>query len=110
MHKVNSFSSKYDYEHIVIDNKSTDNTINILKRIAKTNKNLKVIINSRNFGHIRSPFYGLLQAKGDAVITFNSDFQDPPELIPDYIKSWEKGYRISLGQKTKTNDFFIHFY
>ena len=104
---MNSFSSKYDYEHIVIDNKSTDNTINILKRITKNKKNLKVIINSRNFGHIRSPFYGLLQTEGDASIFLNADFQDPPELIPDYIKSWEKGYRITLAQKTKTNDSFI---
>lgn len=104
---MNSLQSQYDYEHIVIDNSSKDNTINILKKNAKVNKNLKVIINSRNFGHIRSPFYGLLQAKGDAVIFFNSDFQDPPELITEYIKSWEKGYRITLGQKTKTNEFFI---
>ena len=65
---MDSLQSKYDYEHIVIDNKSTDNTINILKRISKNKKNLKVIINSRNFGHIRSPFYGLLQTKGDASI------------------------------------------
>ena len=107
---MNSLSSKYDYEHIVIDNKSTDNTINILKKITKKNKNLKVIINSRNFGHIRSPFYGLLQSKGDASIFLNADFQDPPELIPDYIKSWEKGHKITLGQKTKTNEFFIMKY
>ena len=104
---MNSLQSKYDYEHIVIDNSSKDNTINILKKNAKVDKNLKVIINTRNFGLIRSPFYGLLQAKGDAVIFFNSDFQDPPELITEYIKSWEKGYRITLGQKTKTNEFFI---
>ena len=102
-----SLKSKYVYEHIVIDNKSTDNTINILKKIAKEDKNLKIIINSRNFGHIRSPFYGLLQAKGDAVIFFNSDFQDPPELIPDYIKSWETGHKITLGQKTETKENFF---
>jgi len=107
---MDSLRSQYDYEHIVIDNKSTDNTINILKKIAKKDKNLKIIINSRNFGHIRSPFYGLLQTKGDAVIFFNADFQDPPEMILDYIKSWEKGYNISLGQKTKTNEFFIMKY
>ena len=103
---MNSLQSKYDYEHIVIDNSSKDNTINILKKNAKVDKNLKVIINTRNFGLIRSPFYGLLQAKGDAVIFFTSDFQDPPELITEYIKSWEKGYRITLGQKTKTNECF----
>tara|TARA_Y100001970_G_C14251523_1_gene872249 strand:- start:2906 stop:3841 length:936 start_codon:yes stop_codon:yes gene_type:complete len=107
---MESLKSKYDYEHIVIDNKSIDNTISILKKIAKEDKNLKVIINSRNFGHIRSPFYGLLQAKGDAVIFFNSDFQDPPEMIPDYIKSWEAGHKITLGQKTETKEnFFIKY-
>jgi len=102
-----SFKSQYDYEHIVIDNKSTDNTIKILKKIANKNKKLKIIINSRNFGHVRSPYYGILQTKGDAVITMNSDFQDPVELIPEYIKSWEKGHKITLGQKNKTKDSFL---
>ena len=101
------FDNKYEYEHIVIDNSSNDRTIEILKSIAKKNKKLKIIINSRNFGHIRSPFYGLLQAKGDAVIFMSSDFQDPIDLIPKYIKSWEMGNRITLGQKTKSKEFFL---
>ena len=104
---MTSFQSKYDYEHIVIDNNSNDNTIDILKELAKEDKNLKVIINSRNFGHIRSPFYGLLQAKGDAVIFFNSDFQDPPQLIEEYISNWEKGHKVTLAQKNKTKEPFI---
>ena len=99
---MSSLKSKYDYEHIVIDNKSTANTIKILRKIAKTNKNLKVIINSRNFGQSRSPFYGLLQTKGDAVISLAADFQDPLKLIKDYIISWEDGFKITLGQKIKT--------
>jgi len=107
---MDSLQSKYDYEHIVIDNLSTDNTINILKKIAKEDKNLKIIINARNFGCIRSPFYGLLQAKGDAVIFLNSDFQDPPELIPNYIENWEKGHKITLGQKTKTKEIIFMKY
>ena len=102
--------SKYDYEHIVIDNKSTDNTIKILKENANKNKNLKIIINRKNYGQARSAFFGILQAKGDAVIFMNSDFQDPVELIPDYIQSWEKGSRITLGQKTNTNDFSLMKY
>ena len=68
---------------------------------------MKIIINTKNFGCIRSPFYGLLQAKGDAVIFLNSDFQDPPELIPNYIENWEKGYKITLGQKTKTKEIIF---
>ena len=71
----------YDYEHIVIDNNSTDKTIPIIKKIAETDKNLKIIINSRNFGHLKSPVYGILQSSGDATILINSDFQEPVELI-----------------------------
>ena len=72
----------YDYEHIVIDNNSTDNTVNILKKICLTDKNLKIIVNNRNYGHLKSPFHGLMQASGDAVIIMASDFQDPIDLIP----------------------------
>jgi len=79
----------YCYEHIFIDNASTDNTVKILKSLAEHDKNLKIIVNARNFGHIRSPFYGLLQAKGEAVISIVADLQDPPELIPEFIKKWE---------------------
>ena len=92
-----------DYEHIVIDNNSTDKTINILKKLANEDKNLKVIINSKNYGHIRSPFYGILQSESDATILMASDFQDPVELIPKYIEYWKKGYDVVLGQK-KTSD------
>ncbi len=101
-----SLKSKYEYEHIVIDNKSTDNTTKILKKIASKKKNLRVIINARNFGQIRSAFFGILQTNGDAVIFMNSDFQDPLEMIPKYIKSWESGNKITMGQKTTTNESF----
>ena len=94
----------YDYEHIVIDNSSTDKTILILEELAATNKKLKVIINSRNFGHIRSPIYGLLQASGDAMILMSSDFQDPVELISKYIEEWEKGHLVVMGQKTMSDE------
>ena len=94
----------YDYEHIVIDNSSTDKTILILEELAAANKKLKVIINSRNFGHIRSPIYGLLQASGDAMILMSSDFQDPVELISKYVKEWEKGHLVVMGQKTTSDE------
>ena len=94
----------YDYEHIVIVNSSTDKTILILEELAATNKKLKVIINSRNFGHIRSPIYGLLQASGDAMILMSSDFQDPVELISKYIEEWEKGHLVVMGQKTTSDE------
>ncbi len=100
----------YDYEHIVIDNLSTDSTVKILEKKTQEDKNLKVIINSRNFGHIRSPIHGLLQSSGDAVILMSADFQDPVELIPKYIEEWEKGYPVIMGQKiTSEESKFKHF-
>lgn len=100
----------YDYEHIVIDNLSTDSTVKILEKKTQEDKNLKVIINSRNFGHIRSPIHGLLQSNGDAVILMSADFQDPIELIPKYIEEWEKGSPVVMGQKlTSEESKFKHF-
>ena len=75
----------YQYEHIFIDNNSSDNTVNIIKEVIKKDKRVKLIVNVRNFGHIRSPYYGLLQASGDACILIASDLQDPPELVSDFI-------------------------
>ena len=94
----------YAYEHICIDNASSDGTVAILRELAGEDKNLKVIVNARNFGHIRSPQYALLQARGDAVIGMASDLQDPPGLIPDFIKKWEEGYKIVLGVKTSSEE------
>ena len=84
---------QYTYEHLFIDNNSSDKTVLILKEISKTNKNIKVIVNARNFGHIRSPFHGLIQCKGDAVISLVADFQDPPEMIEQFLQKWEEGYK-----------------
>ena len=100
---------EYDYEHIFIDNASTDNTVKILKSIANKDKNLKIIVNSRNFGHIRSPFYGLLQGCGDAVIFLASDLQDPPEMIKDFIAKWKEGYKIVLGVKKQSRESKLMF-
>ena len=102
--------SAYDYEHIVIDNASKDGTADILRGLAKEDKNLKVIINARNFGHIRSPHYAFLQAKGDAVIVMASDLQDPPSLIPEFIKKWEEGYKIVLGIKSESEESPLMFF
>jgi glycosyltransferase involved in cell wall biosynthesis len=96
--------SQYEYEHIFIDNASEDNTVSILKKLAKEDKHIKVIVNSRNFGHIRSPFHALMQAKGDAVISLVADFQDPPKLILDFIKQWEAGSQIVLGIKKSSHE------
>ena len=100
---------EYEYEHLIIDNNSTDGTIDKIKLLASKDKNLKIIINSKNYGHIRSPFYGLLQTKSDASILMASDFQDPIDLIPKYIEEWKKGKKIVLGEKTSSEENQIKY-
>ena len=97
----------YDFEKIFIDNCSTDNTQSIIREICKKNKEVKAIFNNRNFGYTRSPYYGILQAKGDAVILCCADFQDPPKLIPDLIKKWENGSRVVLLKRTISNENYF---
>ena len=100
---------QYSYDHIYIDNCSTDGTEQKLRKLAAEDKKIKVILNARNFGHIRSPFHGLLQAEGDAVIYMVSDFQDPPELIPKLIKLWEGGAKAVLGIKDTSDEPGVMF-
>lgn len=95
---------EYDYEHILVDNASTDSTESILRSIAESDQRVRVILNMRNFGHVRSPYHAMLQARGSAVIGLASDLQDPPELIPDFIRQWECGYKIVLGEKTQSDE------
>jgi len=100
---------QYDYEQIVIDNASTDGTQEILRKLASKNLRLKVILNARNFGHVRSPYHGILQASGDAVIYLASDLQEPPELIPDFIKQWEQGAKAVVGIKDSSSESPLFF-
>lgn len=92
-------SADYEFEIIFIDNCSTDNTVEKLKLLAAADPAVKVIINTRNFGHIRSPYYGIIQSRGAATIYLASDLQDPPELIPEFIRHWEEGYKLVLAVK-----------
>jgi glycosyltransferase involved in cell wall biosynthesis len=94
----------YTYEIVIIDNASTDGTQDILRRLAADEPRLKVILNARNFGAVRSGYHALLQAQGDAVIAMASDLQDPPELIGSFVAQWEKGYKVVLAIKTESND------
>jgi glycosyltransferase involved in cell wall biosynthesis len=96
----------YRYEHIFIDNASVDNTVSILKLLAANDPNVKVIVNARNFGHIRSPFYAMLQAQGAAVVLLASDLQDPPQLIAEFIKHWEAGFKVVVGVKPSSKENF----
>lgn len=104
--KMNSYTN-LNYEHIVIDNDSSDDTQNILRNCAKDDKKIKLIFNRRNFGWVRSFYHGLLQADGDAVIMLASDFQDPLELIDEYIKKWQDGSNIVLSKKVDSDENFL---
>jgi len=90
---------KYEFEFIFIDNHSEDKTVEKLKILAYSDPDLKVIVNTRNFGHIRSPYYGILQSRGIATIYLASDLQDPPEMIPEFIREWENGYKLVMATK-----------
>ena len=100
---------RYRYEHIFIDNASKDGTVAILREIAATDKNVKVIVNARNFGHIRSPYHAMLSARGDAVVCIVSDLQDPPQLIKEFIKKWEEGFLVIMAVKQNSEESPLFF-
>lgn len=96
--------SAYDYELVFIDNDSHDKTRDILRDICASNSKIKAIFNAKNFGQFNSPYYGILQTTGDCTISMVCDFQDPIELIPQYIREWENGYKIVIGIKTSSKE------
>ncbi len=100
---------QYTYEHVFIDNGSTDKTVSLLKELAASDSHVKAIINARNFGHVRSSFHGMVQCYGDAVITMVADFQDPPELIIKFLEKWEEGYQIVIGIKSASKENPVMF-
>jgi glycosyltransferase involved in cell wall biosynthesis len=100
---------RYEWECLIIDNCSTDRSSQILRQAAALDHRLKVIFNARNFGHIRSPYHGLLQAQGDAVIFLASDLQDPPELIEKFIPLWEEGWKVVAAVKTESEESPVFF-
>jgi glycosyltransferase involved in cell wall biosynthesis len=100
----------YRYEHVFIDNSSTDNTVPLLKEIAEADPQVKIIINSRNFGHIRSPYHAMLQTSGDATILIVADLQDPPSMIKEFIQKWEQGFKIVVGVKPESQESKLMFF
>ena len=96
--------SQYDYEVLFIDNASTDGTRYKIEQICEENRKIKAIFNVTNFGQFNSPFYGMCQTTGDCTIAMCCDFQDPPELIPVFVKEWEKGHRIISGIKSSSKE------
>ncbi len=94
----------YDYELLFIDNDSRDSTREKIRELCAGNPHIKAIFNAKNYGQFSSPYYGILQATGDCVISMAADFQDPPEMIPKYVKAWEEGYKLVMGQKTSSRE------
>lgn len=94
----------YDYEHVFIDNCSEDTTLTLLKGICANDTHVKVIENARNFGHVRSPYHGILQTTGDCTISMAADFQEPPALIPKLVKKWEEGFKVVCAVKTTSKE------
>jgi glycosyltransferase involved in cell wall biosynthesis len=97
------------FDHIFIDNASDDGTVDQLRILAAADLHVKVILNNCNFGHVRSPFHGLLQAGGDAVVMLAADLQDPPELIPELIRKWREGFLVVVGQKVNSRETPVFF-
>ena len=96
--------SEYDYEIIFIDNCSTDKTKDKLRILCSKNIKIKAILNAKNFGQFNSPYYGMLQAQGDCVISMCCDFQDPVEMLPGFVREWENGYKIVCGIKSSSKE------
>ncbi|MFA6081579.1 MAG: glycosyltransferase family 2 protein [Patescibacteria group bacterium] len=108
--KVFTKINNYDYEFIFIDNGSSDNTRRIILKVAKIDKKVKGIFLSNNFGPESSGRAGLDYAMGDAFIGIGCDLQDPPDLIPVFIKKWEEGYDVVMGAYKKVDEsFFMKF-
>lgn len=100
----------YRYEHILIDNCSTDATVQKIKEITAVDKRVKLISNVRNFGHIRSPYHAILQSRGDACVLIASDLQDPPEIIKQFIEKWEEGFKTVLATKPESKESPLMFF
>ena len=95
---------KYDWEIIFMDNDSRDATRDRIRELCAADKHIKAIFNAKNFGQFNSPYYGMLQTDGDATMLMAADFQDPPELIEQYVAGWEEGYKIVIGIKEQSSD------
>lgn len=94
----------YQREHLFIENASTDGTLRILRELAAEDDDVKVIVNTRNFGQLRSPYHGVLSATGDAVVVLVADLQDPPELIKEFVARWEEGFKIVIGVRSSSDE------
>lgn len=107
---LNETLPQYDYELLFIDNCSTDGTREVIEKICRENKKVKAIFNVTNFGQFNSPFYGMCQTTGDCTISMCCDFQDPIDMIPRFVETWEEGYKIVSGIKTSSRENRIVYF
>ena len=108
--KITKKNHKYNFVHLFVDNASSDGTVDKIKQIAKKDKKVKVILNTRNFGVGSSVMHGLHQVQADACIHIASDLQDPPEVIPDLIKKWEEGFKVVVLVKNESEEGRLIFF
>lgn len=101
--------SQYDYEIVIIDNDSQDKTREIIRNLCNENKNIKAIFNEKNVGWLKSPVYGMMQTTGDCTVMLCADFQDPIELIPEFVAKWELGAKVVVGQKTSAEESILMY-
>lgn len=100
---------QYEYEHILIDNHSDDGTVEKIRSLIQEDNRIRLIVNCRNFGHLRSPVHAIFQARGNAIVSMASDLQDPPELISDFLKHWENGLKVVIAVKPKSRETPLMF-
>jgi len=104
---MSGVADNYDYEMIFTDNHSTDNTFKLLQNLCEQDKKVKLIRFSRNFGYQKSILTGFLYAKGDAAIQLDCDLQDPPKLIPAFLRHWETGYKVVYGIRRQRRENYL---
>jgi glycosyltransferase involved in cell wall biosynthesis len=99
----------YTYEFVFIDNASVDKTVDVLREICRQDARVKVIVNNRNFGCLRSGYHAVLQARGEAIVVMASDLEDPPEMIPQFVHKWEEGFKLVLAQKESSEEAALFY-
>ena len=107
---INSCADQYDFELVFTDNHSVDSTYAKLSELREIDQRVRVFRFSRNFGYQKSILTGYLKARGDALIQLDSDLQDPPDLIPDFLKHWEDGYAVVYGiRQSRQENVVLHY-
>lgn len=94
----------YELQILFIDNASSDQSRGLIEELCRKDHRVQAIFNATNFGFSRSSFYGLSQAEGDCAVMLYADMQDPPEVIPEFVRKWEEGYRIVTGIKSQSKE------